>query len=48
MKHQNNTKQRNNYKTIKISTQTEQRKCKYIRITKTQTRITKRIKLKQP
>jgi hypothetical protein len=32
-----NTKQQNNYKTMKISTQREHRKCKYIHITKTHT-----------
>jgi hypothetical protein len=30
-----NTKQQNNYKTIKISTQTEHRKCKYYKNTHT-------------
>ena len=39
-----NTKQQNNYKTLKISTQTEHREC----ITKTHTHITKHVKLKQP
>jgi hypothetical protein len=29
-KHKKTTKQQNNYKTIKISTQTEHTKCKYI------------------
>ena len=33
-----NTKQQNNYKAIKISTQTEHRICKYVHITKTHTK----------
>jgi hypothetical protein len=42
------TKHENNYNTIKISTQTEHRKCKYIHITETHTHITKHMKLKHP
>jgi hypothetical protein len=42
-----NTKEQNNYRTVKISTQTEHSKCKYIHITKTHTYITKHMKLKQ-
>jgi hypothetical protein len=41
-----NIKQQNNYKTIKISTQTEQSKCKYYK--NAHTHIKKHMKLKQP
>ena len=46
--HKITTKQRNKYKTVKISAQTEHRKCKCIHVTKTNTYITKHVKLKQP